>query len=172
MCPVDFVALEPYEPAAAAAEPEAEPDEAVAPPSPPPDALRWDRSRCWNCGTVPPDSSNTECLNPECRRALTPPALLIRFQYGDVEVNPGAQAELGRKGDHSTVFRSFPNVSRRHAVVGVDPDGAAWILPLPAPNGTFLDEAEIEPSLRQPLRNGQRVRFALHAEGTTSIFTR
>lgn len=134
--------------------------------------LRPGRAPCWNCGTAPAHPDNTECLNPDCRRSLTPPAMLVRFRDGQVEVDPGARAELGRHGRHARLFRPFPNVSRRHAVVGVDPDGRAWIEPIPTPNGTFIDSREIQPSVRRPLRTGHVVRFALHAEGTVTVFTR
>ena len=138
---------------------------------PPPD-LEWDRISCWHCGTMPPDEANTECLNPDCRRPLAPPALLLRFAHGEIEVDLGSRAELGRLGAHSRVFRTYPNVSRRHAVVGVDPDGRAWIEPLRTPNGTFLDGDEIPAEVRHPLRTGHKMRLALHAEGTAIVYTR
>lgn len=135
-----------------------------------PNAMPWDRSRCWHCDAVPPDPRNTECL--ECHRPLTPPVLLLRFQRDEIEVNPGMQVELGRVGEHSRLFRPYPNVSRWHAVVGVEPDGRPWIEPLLTPNGTFIDEIEIPALVRRPLRNGQRLRFAKHAEGTVTIYAR
>lgn len=133
-------------------------------------AVSWDRSRCWNCGTAPPSSANTECLNPACRRRLIPPALLLRFPAGEVEIDPGASAELGRLGAHARLFRSHLNVSRRHAVVGVEADGSAWIEPCATPNGTFVDGAEIPPLARRPLRTGQQVRFAMNAEGVATVY--
>ena len=171
LCPTHICEIFPYQSAA-------EPDDAAAADTgragrgqPASQAtLRWDRSRCWNCDTEPPDSGNTECLH--CHVSLTPPALLIRFQYGEVAVEPGLRAELGRTGEHGRVFRSYPNVSRRHAVVGVSPSGEPWIEPLPTPNGTFLDGTELPASVRHPLQNGQRMRFALHAEGIAAVFAR
>jgi hypothetical protein len=151
------------------ADQEPEDEEAEEPESGDPD---WDRSGCWHCGTVPPDQANTECLNPACRRPLAPPALLLRFGHGEVEVDLGARAELGRLGPHARVFRIYPNVSRRHAVVGVDPDGRAWIEPRATPNGTFVNGSEIPAETRRTLRSGQRIRLALHAEGTATVYTR
>ncbi|MEY9893385.1 hypothetical protein ABIA35_006399 [Catenulispora sp. MAP12-49] len=140
-------------------------------PGPAPDgAQAWDRSRCWNCGSVPPDETNVECL--DCHRALTPPRLLLRFPAGEVELEPGASAELGRVGPYARIFRNHPNVSRRHAVVGVDADGTAWIRPLPTPNGTFLDGSEIPGTDRHSLRDGHRIRLALHAEGLAAVYAR
>jgi hypothetical protein len=175
VCPRHFCEIFPIEPEVApepAATSNTGPTDTAQPVGTPATAVRWDRSRCWYCGTEPPDPRNTECLNQDCHRPLTPPALLIGFKYGAVEVNPGARVELGRLGPHGQVFRSYPNVSRRHAVVGVDPNGEPWIEPLPTPNGTFLDGTEIPASVRQPLHTGHQLRFALNAEGTATVYAR
>lgn len=141
--------------------------------APGPDPARGrDPRRCWNCGTETHALSGTVCGSPECRRPLNPPALVLRFAYGQIEVNPGERAELGRVGPHAGVFRSFPNVSRWHAVVGVDPDGGAWIKPLPTPNGTFIGGKEIPSDVRHPLKHDDRVRLALFAEGTATVYAR
>jgi hypothetical protein len=171
LCPKHFLELVPYQPRPVPDDDEeAEPTTEQPRPTVSPTTMRWNRSRCWYCDAEPPDLRNTECLN--CHRSLTPPVLLLRFQGEDIEVNPGMRVELGRIGEYGTLFRSYPNVSRRHAVVGVDPDGEPWIQPLPTPNGTFVDGIEIPASVRQPLRNGQRLRFALHAEGTATVYAR
>ncbi|GID32029.1 hypothetical protein Abr02nite_70120 [Paractinoplanes brasiliensis] len=167
MCPTHIVPVEPYagetttgfEP-----EPDLEPE-----PMPQPEE---DRSACWNCGTPVPHPGNTECLNPECRRSLTPPVLVVRFPTGQVELGRDARVELGRRGPHAALFGSYPNVSRHHAVVGTDPNGRAWIEPVPTPNGTFLDGIEIPASERRLLRPETRVRFALHAEGVVHVYSR
>lgn len=134
------------------------------------DAQAWDRSRCWYCGSLPPTETNTACL--DCHRALIPPRLLLRFPAGEIEVEPGATAELGRVGPHARLFRNHPNISRRHAVVGVDPDGTVWIRPLPTPNGTFVNGAEIREAGRQRIHNGHTIRLALHAEGLATVYAR
>jgi hypothetical protein len=177
LCPTHFLELDPYQPEPAwidDEEDDAKNSTAQAKPGEAPTssstAVRWDRSRCWHCTAEPPDPRNTECL--ACHRPLTPPVLLLRFHQDEIEVNPGMRVELGRIGEHGRAFRSYPNVSRRHAVVGVDPDGEPWIQPLLTPNGTFIDGSEIPASVRQPLRNGQRLRFALHAEGTATVYAR
>jgi hypothetical protein len=103
---------------------------------------------------------------------LTPPAVAIRFAGGQVDVARGTRVELGRSGRHAGLFRAYPNVSRRHAVVGADAAGRAWIEPVPTPNGTFLDGSEIPASERTPLRSNTRIRFALHAEGTVTVYSR
>jgi hypothetical protein len=138
----------------------AEPVFTDAPPSSP--------TACWNC-KAEPHPGNTECV--ECNRSLTPPAMVIRFPHGLVEIERGSQAELGRHGRYKRLFRAFRNVSRRHAVVGVDADGRAWIEPNPTPNGTFVDRREIQPAVRLPLKSHQVIRFALNAEGTVTVYT-
>jgi len=140
-------------------------------PGPAPDGARaWDRSLCWNCGSLRPEETNVECLR--CHRALVPPRLLLRFPAGEIEVQPGTTAELGRVGPHARIFRNHPNVSRRHALVGADPDGTVWIRPLPTPNGTFLDGVEIPDTDRHQIRDGHTIRLALHAEGLATLYAR
>jgi FHA domain len=177
MCPkhvIEFLPPDPDpDPEPETGEPAAEsPQEPTGHTADPPADLEWDRISCWHCGAMPPDETNTECLNPDCRRPLTPPALLLRFTHGEIEVDLGTRTDLGRLGPHSRVFRTYPNVSRRHAVVGVDSDGRAWIEPLRTPNGTFLDGDEIPAEVRHPLRTGHQMRLALHAEGTAIVYTR
>ncbi|WP_117213936.1 FHA domain-containing protein [Allorhizocola rhizosphaerae] len=163
MCDIHIRSLDSYEPESAPEfGPDAMPAEPLAPAAPDP------MLACWNCGARP-HPGNDECV--ECHRTLTPPALVIRFRDGNVEVELGSQVELGRHGHHGRLFRSFGNVSRRHAVVGVDADGRAWIEPNPTPNGTFVNQREIAPSVRRPLESYQVVRFALHAEGTVMVYS-
>ncbi len=172
------------EPPPAAAEPEAgsgaAPSEtgakAAAPPPAPgaagvPARVAWTTAECWLCGTPSRAAGNTECLNPACRRSLIPPALLMRFRDGNVELRAGQRAELGRQGPYSRLFRAFGNVSRRHCVVGVDADGRAWIEAMPTANGTFLNEGEIAESLSLTLQTGDAVRLALHAAGTVTLYS-
>ena len=163
-CPVHTSDLEPYSPPGA---------DDVADPDPGPAADPWPprSTACWHCGTEPPpDAANTECLR--CHKLLEPPAMLVRFPGGQVEVRPGERAELGRVGRYARLFRAFPNVSRRHAVLIAEPDGSAWIEPVPTPNGTFVDGQEIRPADRIRLRDRQRIRLARHAEGTVTLFPR
>jgi hypothetical protein len=164
-CTAHVVPVEPYV-AEAPAAPETEPE-----PAPEPQPATH-REVCWNCGTPVAHPGNTECLNPDCRRSLTPPALVVRFPTGQVELGRDARVELGRLGPHAALFRTYPNVSRHHAVIGSDPNGRAWIEPVPTPNGTFLDGIEIPASERRSLRPDTRIRFGLHAEGIVTVFSR
>lgn len=130
----------------------------------------WSKEVCWRCGTPSPHPDNKACLRLDCRRSLVPPALHIRFQDGEVELRAGERAELGRRGSYERLFRGFPNVSRRHAVVGVDGDGRVWIEPLLTPNGTFINGAEIPESIGKTLFSGDSIRFARNAEGAVTIY--
>lgn len=129
----------------------------------------WSTAVCWNCGTESSDETDAECSAPGCGRPLVPPALLVVFPNGQVEVRPGDQAALGRHGPYSRLFQPYPNVSRRHAVLGVDADGRAWIEPLRTSNGTFVNDDEVPPGHRT-LHDDDTVRLAGDAEGTVTIF--
>lgn len=138
-----------------------------------PERTTWSVAVCWRCGTESPNSANVECLNVDCRRSLTPPAMHIRFPRGEVEVRPGENVNLGRQGPHGQVFRDYPNVSRRHAAVGVDHDGRAWIVPFAVSNGTFLNDQELPDSLNRTLASGDRIRFAAGAAvGAVTLYER
>ncbi|GGM89254.1 hypothetical protein GCM10011609_27620 [Lentzea pudingi] len=130
----------------------------------------WSKKVCWHCDTESPNEANADCLNDDCRRSLTPPELYLRFRDGEVEVERGEQAELGRRGEHGQVFRAYPNVSRRHALVGVGADGMAWITPVNTPNGTFVNGTELQPAVRTALHSADVVRFGAHAEGTVTLY--
>ena len=174
LCPVHVVPLEPCPPATGPTDEPASAVPATAPPAPlaPPAAggadTPWSTLVCWNCGLQSVNAVNTECLR--CRKRLVPPRLVLAFRFGSVELDLGGTVELGREGDHAQLFRSFDNVSRRHAVIGFDPDGRPWIKPLNTPNGTFCVGRELAPNIEHPLRNGQRLRFALHAAGTVTVY--
>ncbi len=133
----------------------------------------WSASECWRCGQPSPNPANVECLNPDCHRSLTPPAMHIAFPAGEVELQPGESVNLGRQGPHGRVFRDHPNVSRRHAAVGVDEDGRAWVVPFAVSNGTFVNDTEIQDSINRSLVSGDRIRFAAGtAVGTVTLYDR
>jgi hypothetical protein len=101
------------------------------------------RTTCWNCDAVAEDLTNTACFR--CHESLVPPALVIDFPGGLVQVlTRGTSVELGRAGRFGHIFGRHQNVSRLHATVSVDDAGDAWITPIPAaPNGTFVNGCEI-----------------------------
>jgi len=126
----------------------------VPPTAPPNEALR---SVCWRCGTER-QGGNETCAS--CHESLVPPTLVIYFPAGPVILRERSMsAELGRAGRHGQVFAGHPNVSRRHATVGVDAAGDAWIAPIAeAPNGTFVNDEEI--FSRSTIGPRDRIRFA------------
>jgi hypothetical protein len=116
------------------------------------------RSVCWQCGIRSENATNPTCAH--CHASLVPPALVIEFRDGSVVLpSPGESADMGRAGRFGHVFAQYPNVSRHHATVAVDDGGDAWLTPDPmAPNGTFVNDAEI--SERTQVSPGDEIRFA------------
>ncbi|MCG8915218.1 FHA domain-containing protein [Actinokineospora sp. PR83] len=171
LCPLVEATVEVQVPSAPDPTPNRVPDRAGVPGPGTERRQAWSRDVCWHCGREAA-AGNTRCANAVCGRALTPPALHMRFARGEVELSEGDRVELGRSGAHQRVFRDHPNVSRAHAVVRVDPDGSAWVEPLATPNGTFLNDVEIQPALSRRLASGDRVRFARDAEGSITLYER
>jgi hypothetical protein len=145
--------------------------EDVASPAPSPvGGEPWTTAVCWNCGTPSPNLSNDVCLNPACRRSLVPPALVVTFQDGQLELQRGDTLMLGRLGRHADKFLSYPNVSREHACIGVEADGRAWVKPRPVVNGTFVNEREVDPDRQHDLRNQDTLRLGRDCKGTVRVF--
>lgn len=152
---------------------------ADSPPAPP-GGRSWTTETCWNCGAYSINPDNTECL--QCRKRLVPPRLLLTVGRESlprpdrsVELDPGESAELGREeGPHAALFEDFPNVSRRHARIGVDADGTAWIEPYESTNGTFHGPGpgglELDPGVRRPLVPDEAFRFARDATITVLLY--
>ncbi|MGX7826056.1 FHA domain-containing protein [Actinokineospora sp. 24-640] len=168
ICPEDATALE------AAARPPVVIPERLGVPGPEAALARahWGTEVCWRCATPSPNQGNTACANTGCRASLTPPLLHIAFGDGEVAADRGERFELGRAGRFGRVFRAFPNVSRRHAVVGVDDAGRPWVIALPTPNGTFINDAEIDESIAKTLFSGDRLRLAVDVEGAVTVYDR
>lgn len=123
-----------------------------------PDPAEQPRRVCWRCGETSPNRAASTCVH--CHESLVPPTLVVDFPDGSVVIRGrGRSVEVGRAGGYGHVFARYPNVSRRHATIGVDERGDAWIEPIPsAPNGTFVNDREI--FRRTPLTPGDRIRFA------------
>lgn len=165
MCLLHMSELQPHPPAAAADD---------RPPvfmeqEPAPTQAKPASAVCPACGTPVAHPSNTQCLNPDCGADLhAGGGLEIAFPGGRIEVRPGQSVTLGRHGAFATVFQRHDNVSRKHAVVHVEADGAAWVEPNPeAPNGTFVNGVEVKVH-RQALRDRDRLRLAKDVEATVT----
>jgi len=127
------------------------------------------RTVCWRCGHRSENQRNTHC--EKCKESLIPPALVVKFPHGLVVLRRDETVALGRLGRHGHVFARYPNVSRRHAVVRVDEEGKAWIDPeQAAPNGTFVNDIEIDKSTS--LASGDEVRFAAKTNGAVGAVSR
>ena len=142
----------------------------VTPPPVQVDGEPWTTRVCWNCGTGSPNTANDSCLNPGCRRKLVPPALVIEFQYGQVELERGERTMLGRLGRHADAFLPYPNVSREHTNIGVERDGRPWLKPTDAVNGTFLNDKEVTAPEQRELRNKDTLRLGLNCTGTVRVY--
>ncbi|WP_165244965.1 diguanylate cyclase [Paludisphaera soli] len=70
----------------------------------------------------------------------------------------GRQTSLGRAVDNTYQFHDA-TVSRRHAALTVDEDGAAWLTDLGSSNGTLLDGKRIPPHKPARLEDGSRVQL-------------
>ena len=96
---------------------------------------------------------------PAAARAL---GLTIAFNNGELRVAPGEELTLGRDPAYpsAATLAEFDNVSRRHATVGVDRSGRAWVLDHDSTNGTFVDGVPVPSKTQTPLRDGSRLQLA------------
>ncbi|MCO5987981.1 FHA domain-containing protein [Actinoallomurus spadix] len=130
---------------------------------------------CPHCGADIPDVGNPVCVN--CLRPLHDQpggpgpqqvTVFVQFSSGEVQVTAGQELVLGRDPVQSPVagtFSRFDNVSRRHAVLGVDGTGQAWVRDERSTNGTFVNDRRLGPGEQAPLRDGDSVRLAADARG-------
>lgn len=96
---------------------------------------------------------------PEARRAI---GVTIAFGNGELRVAPGEELTLGRDPIYASAatLARFDNVSRRHATVGVDRSGRAWVVDHNSTNGTFVDGVPVTSTTQTPLRDGCRLQLA------------
>ncbi|WP_157248228.1 FHA domain-containing protein [Nonomuraea typhae] len=133
--------------------------------------------RCpLNCPDPGPTTMCRRCgsdlvTGPGPGEQAPPCVLVVRFAFGDVTPCTSAPVRLGRDPAWSpfgAALAAHGNVSRKHATLGLDADGQAWIDPEPTPNGTFLNGAELPPGTRHPLSEGDTVRLAAGPEGVVT----
>lgn len=146
-CPVHYVDMLPAD----------EPGEGTPERTEEPDAVPPALELCWYCRH--PVDTNAICVH--CQRPRTPPPLLLRFTTGEIVLDIGEQAILGRDPDVSPHARilAAANISRRHATVGVDDGGQVWIRDEKSTNGTFVNEREIGSTPPTVLDAGDEVRL-------------
>ena len=129
------------------------------PPEPEPEP---EPDPCWNCGAkeAPRDRRCTVCGSPRAHVVLlcADPCLELRHAAG-------RPLNLGRSSSWApgtaTAFADRKMVSKRHASVTVEPDGSAWVEEPPegSRNHTFVNEDELKPGVRTPLRDGDLLRL-------------
>lgn len=145
-------------------------------------------AQCPHCGAEVPDPINracVECLRPfpaapaEPARPADDPrvtgtrrdgaagvSLRLSFSAGGTDLghlDVAADEELlvGREPTSrcAAVVAAWDNVSRRHAVVGFDGDGAAWVRDEYSTNGTSLNDVPVRPGRRSVLQHGDKLAF-------------
>jgi FHA domain len=93
-------------------------------------------------------------------------------QSWQLEIAPGEEVELGRDpgySPHAADLAADDTVSRRHAVLGLDVDGSAWIRDVGSANGTCVNHRRLPQhpnhpahgEAKHPLRNGDRLKLGL-----------
>ncbi|WP_433179239.1 FHA domain-containing protein [Actinoallomurus sp. CA-150999] len=131
---------------------------------------------CPHCGADIPDIGNPVCVS--CLRPLHDQAggpgqqqqltVFVQFSSGELQCTAGQELVLGRDPVQSPVagtFSRFDNVSRRHATIGIDGNGQAWVRDERSTNGTFINDRRLQPGEQAPIRDGDSVRLAADARG-------
>ncbi|WP_154814501.1 FHA domain-containing protein [Actinophytocola xinjiangensis] len=122
---------------------------------------------CPSCGATVPDPANLVCV--ECLTTLGAPpgGPSVAFTGWRVALpNPGSVL-LGRDPEQSPSaghLAPHDNVSRRHATVGVEPDGSMWVRDEYSANGTFVNDVPVPAGRTVPVSAGDRVRLASDVE--------
>lgn len=131
-----------------------------------------DRSPCADCTTICQLDGMSILTGAEVRQEPAVLELSLDGVDEPIVVGPGSEVILGRDPDlspHAASLARFDNVSRRHAVLGMDEDGAAWIRDEGSRNGTWLGDNELAPRVKSTLDDGARIRLAADHHGTVRI---
>ena len=131
-------------------------------------------ARCPHCFEPLISREDVVCLH--CLREIAhskPTAgqvtgLAIIFRAGELRVARGEELILGRDPSYPTAatLAPFDNVSRRHASVGLDVSGQAWVVDHDSTNGTYIDGIAVMPGRRTPLDDGAQLRLASDVAAT------
>jgi FHA domain/Double zinc ribbon len=126
-----------------------------------------DPARCPHCGQEVPDPQNLVCV--ECHRPLAGTgSLRLSFPGGTMAVDTARSVALGRDPANSPVaglFAGRDNISRLHATVGVDQEGA-WVRDEESLNGTYVNDVPVPPGTRIGLADGDTLRLAADITAT------
>ncbi|HVQ18056.1 MAG TPA: FHA domain-containing protein, partial [Actinomycetes bacterium] len=91
-----------------------------------------------------------------------------------IEIPRASTVLLGRDPDHSPVaelFAPHDNISRRHASVGVEKDGRAWVQDENSMNGTFVNNKKAPPTHKTPLLHGDQLRMGSNVTAQVELTT-
>ncbi|WP_280507946.1 alpha/beta fold hydrolase [Nocardia flavorosea] len=85
--------------------------------------------------------------------------MVLHSSYGpgsDVPIQPGRDLVIGRENSPlADRLTQYPDISRRHATIGLDESGRVWIRDEGSTNGTFVDE--------KPIPRGENLIVGEHA---------
>lgn len=99
----------------------------------------------------------------------------ITFEDAIVSVSAGTQVLLGRDPEyspHAGFFGRDTHVSRRHAVLGLERDGRAWIRDCYSTNLTMVSGEALKPGAERNLRDRDQVRLCAAVAGTVDLVRR
>ncbi len=137
-CRYDFLAKQPFSPVPL---PQAPPKPAV--PVALPTVLRWDLHAS---------------VDPSLRRAEDPVPTDMRGRVFPLDL---ADHLIGRRSDsadiHPEIVINDPGISRRHARILHGADGALVVLDLGSMNGTWLNDAPLEPNVPAGIAAGDQI---------------
>lgn len=131
--------------------------------------------RCPKCAALIPDPANrvcVECLEPLTSTTPAPAGVRLLFAGHAIDVPAPGSVLLGRDPTQSSVaghFAANDNVSRRHASVGAEPDGSAWVRDEYSANGTFVNDNRVPGGKKTPLVDGDRLRMASDVVATIEL---
>jgi pSer/pThr/pTyr-binding forkhead associated (FHA) protein len=128
-----------------------------------------DRSRL-----VPVDPpASAPVVVPTAGGALRP-VLAVNITFGEtvVTATPGEQVMMGRDPEYSPYaefFGQHTHVSRRHAVLGLENDGRAWIRDCYSTNLTRVNAEPLPAGAERELRHKDQVRLCAAVIGMVGL---
>jgi hypothetical protein len=126
-------------------------------------------SRPW--GPAPGAADSPATPKPRPVRRTTAMVLTLETQDRDpypITVRPGERVLLGRDPRvalHTDFLGLFDTISRRHASLGLDEDGSAWLQDEYATNTIRVDFADVLPGTRVTLRDGASIQLCASVSG-------
>jgi hypothetical protein len=124
-------------------------------------------------GVAAPAPPSRRRADPLSATGLRPIRLLrLALAGATITVEPGNRVMLGRDPEYSPYAEQLGqhiNVSRRHAELGLDTNGRAWIRDCYSTNLTRVDAVPLAPGSDRELRDGSNVRLCRGVLGTIEL---